>query len=153
MKEKSLELSVLYDFYGALLTDKQRAIFDMYYNEDLSLSEIAENEGITRQGVRDAIKHGEATLQDLEDRLGVARKETAMQADLERLQQLVTEVTETSVTIQAQEARNKKLIENFFRKEREGIRVGRQSSKAAYDYYKNMNRSSVVPPQFMDSKK
>lgn len=72
---------------------------------------------------------------------------------IERLRQLVTEVTETSVTIQAQEARNKKLIEDFFRKEREGIRMGRQSSKAAYDYYKNMNRSSVVPPQFMDSKK
>ena len=72
---------------------------------------------------------------------------------IKRLQQLVTEVTETSVTIQAQEARNKKLIEDFFRKEREGIRKGRQSSKAAYDYYKNMNRSNVVPPQFMDSKK
>ena len=69
------------------------------------------------------------------------------------LQQLVTEVTEASVTIQAQEARNKKLIEDFFRKEREGIRQGRQSSKAAYDYYKNMNRSNVVPPQFLDRKK
>lgn len=69
------------------------------------------------------------------------------------LKQLVTEVTESSVTIQAQEARNKKLIEDFFRREREGIRMGRKSSKAAYDYYKNMNRSSVVLPQFMDSKK
>ena len=72
---------------------------------------------------------------------------------IKRLQQLVTEVTETSVTIQAQEVRTKKLIEDFFRKEREGIRQGRKSSKAAYDYYKNMNRSAVVPPQFMDSKK
>ena len=72
---------------------------------------------------------------------------------IKSLQKLVTEVTETSVTIQAQEARNKKLIEDFFRKEREGIRRGRKSSQAAYDYYKNMNRSNVVPPQFMDSKK
>lgn len=72
---------------------------------------------------------------------------------IKRLQELVTQVTETSVTIQAQEARNKKLIEDFFQKTRENIRSGRKSSKAAYDYYKNMSKSSVVLPQFMDSKK
>ena len=72
---------------------------------------------------------------------------------IKRLQELVTQVTETSVTIQAQEARNKKLIEDFFQKTRENIRSGRKSSKAAYDYYKNMSKSSVVMPQFMDSKK
>ena len=72
---------------------------------------------------------------------------------IKRLQKLVTEVTETSVSIQAQEARNKKLIEDYFRKEKENIRSGRRSSKAAYDYYKNMNRSSVVMPQLMDKKK
>ena len=70
MKERSLELSVLYDFYGALLTDKQRAIFAMYYNEDLSLSEIAENEGITRQGVRDALLRASKTLEETEEKLG-----------------------------------------------------------------------------------
>lgn len=72
---------------------------------------------------------------------------------IKRLQELVAQVTETSVSIQAQEARNKKLIEDFFRREKDGIRMGRKSSKAAHDYYKNMNRSSVVMPQFMDSKK
>ena len=72
---------------------------------------------------------------------------------IKTLQNLVAKVTETSVTIQAQEARNKKLIENYFRKEKEGIRMGRKSSKAAVDYYKNMNKSSVVLPLFMDSKK
>ena len=71
---------------------------------------------------------------------------------IKTLQSLVTEVTETGVTIQAQEKRNKKLIEDYFRKEKEGIRVGRKSSKAAVDYYKNMNKSSVVMPLFMDSK-
>ena len=69
------------------------------------------------------------------------------------LQELVTKVTETSVSIQAQEARNKKLIEDFFQKTRDDLRMGRKSSKAAYDYYKNMSKSSVVLPQFMDSKK
>lgn len=72
---------------------------------------------------------------------------------IKRLQELVTKVTETSVTIQAQEARNKKLIEDFFQRARDGIRNDRKTSKAAYDYYKNMNKSSVVLPQFMDKKK
>ena len=72
---------------------------------------------------------------------------------IKRLKGLVTQVTESSVTIQAQEARNKKLIEDFFRKERESISMNRKTSKAAYDYYKNMNRSAVVLPQFMDNKK
>ena len=75
------------------------------------------------------------------------------QDQIKRLQKLVTEVTETSVSIQTQEARNKALIEEYFRKERENIRSGRRSSKAAYDYYKNMNRSAVVMPQLMDKKK
>ena len=69
------------------------------------------------------------------------------------LQRLVTEVTDMSVQIQAQEARNKKLIEDYFRRERDGIRNGRKSSRAAINYYKNMSNSSVVMPQFMDSKK
>lgn len=90
--QKNLEFSVLLDYYGAVLTDKQRAILTEYYDEDLSLAEIAENYGITRQGVRDAIKHGEATLTDMETRLGYARREGTQRADLERLEQLVMEV-------------------------------------------------------------
>ena len=53
---KNMEISFLLDFYGDMLTEKQRSMVDYYYNEDLSLAEIAENEGITRQGVRDSIK-------------------------------------------------------------------------------------------------
>lgn len=72
---------------------------------------------------------------------------------IKKLQALITEVTETGVAIQAQEARNKKLVEDYFRREKEGIRMGRKASKAAVDYYKNMSKSSVVMPMFMDSKK
>lgn len=72
---------------------------------------------------------------------------------INRLKELVTKVTETSVSIQAQEARNKKLIEDFFQRCRESIRNDRKTSKAAYDYYKNMSKNSVVLPQFMDKKK
>ena len=90
--QKNLAYSVLLDFYYPVLTEKQRVILTEYYDEDLSLAEIAENLGITRQGVRDAIKHGEAALDELEAKLGNARRHAQMQADLDRLHELVTEV-------------------------------------------------------------
>ena len=71
---KNLEIALLFDFYGDMLTDKQRDVVELYYDNDLSLSEIAENEGITRQGVRDSIKRAEAQLLDMEDRLHLARR-------------------------------------------------------------------------------
>lgn len=70
----NVEVTILFDFYGEMLTQKQKDFLNYYYNDDLSLSEIAENEGITRQGVRDAIKRAEAQLYDMEERLGFAKK-------------------------------------------------------------------------------
>ena len=55
MKNQTFRMTMLFDFYGELLTDRQKEFYDLYYNEDLSLSEIAENYGISRQGVRDQI--------------------------------------------------------------------------------------------------
>ena len=69
--EKNLQISVLLDVYGGLLTEMQKNSLDLYYNEDLSLSEIAEHENISRQGVRDSIKRGEAELIRLEQALGL----------------------------------------------------------------------------------
>lgn len=66
---KNLDVAVLLDFYGEMLTEKQRDAIDLYYNQDLSLAEIAEHENITRQGVRDSIKRGEVFLFELEDKL------------------------------------------------------------------------------------
>ncbi len=63
---KDLEISVLLDYYGAMLTEKQREVADWYYNKDLSLAEIAEHTGITRQGVRDAIKRAEIQLDNVD---------------------------------------------------------------------------------------
>ena len=63
---KNMEISLLFDFYGDMLTEKQRDVVELYYNDDLSLSEIAENFGITRQGVRDIIKRAEQRLNLLE---------------------------------------------------------------------------------------
>ena len=71
---KDLNISILMDFYGNLLTQKQLDALDMYYNSDLSLSEIAEETGISRQGARDAIKRGEKQLAEFEEKLGLAEK-------------------------------------------------------------------------------
>ncbi len=70
---KDLNFSYLLDIYGGMLTDKQREMLEFYYNDDLSLSEIAANEGISRQGVRDSIKRGEEALLELEEKIGVTR--------------------------------------------------------------------------------
>ncbi len=71
---KNLHISALLDVYGAFLGEKARTLTEYYYNEDLSLSEIAENEGITRQGVRDQIKRAEAQLLSLEEKCGYCKK-------------------------------------------------------------------------------
>lgn len=68
---KDLNLSVLFDVYASLLSQKQRNIFDSYYNNDLSLSEISENEGITRQGVSDSLRRSAKELKELEEKLGL----------------------------------------------------------------------------------
>ena len=74
MKGKPLEMSLLFDFYGETLTEKQRELFDLYYNEDLSLAEIAEHAGITRQGVRDSVKRAEHALHEMEQKLGLVAR-------------------------------------------------------------------------------
>ena len=63
MKNQTYRMTMLFDFYGELLTERQREFFDLYYNEDLSLTEIAENSGISRQGVRDVIVRAEGAMQ------------------------------------------------------------------------------------------
>ena len=93
----------------------------------------------------------ESLYQKVAEELKDNRQKYAEQ--IKNLQKLITEVTDASVAIQAQEARNKRLIEDYFRKERDGIRMNRKTSKAAIDYYRNMSKSAVVLPQFMDSKK
>lgn len=74
MFEKNLNIGFLLDFYGEILSDKKRSVLEFYYNDDLSLSEIASEIGISRQGVRDAIKKGEDELLFLEEKLGLAKR-------------------------------------------------------------------------------
>ncbi len=74
MFEKNLNMGYLLDFYGVLLSERKRAVMDMYYNEDLSLAEVADEICISRQGVRDIIKKSEEELTFYEERLGLAKK-------------------------------------------------------------------------------
>ena len=76
MFEKNLEIGYLLDFYGDILPERRRDILDLYYNDDLSLSEIAEQMGITRQAVRDSIKKTEQELFFYEEKLGLRRRFT-----------------------------------------------------------------------------
>ncbi len=92
---KDFKWAYLIDTYGGLLTDKQLEVVDLYYNEDLSLAEIAENCGISRQGVRDSIKRAENTMLELEESLRLAERMSAVQriADVVRVsaQEIITE--------------------------------------------------------------
>ena len=74
MFTKDLNIGFLLDFYGDVLTERRKDALDFYYNNDMSLSEIAEEMGISRQGVRDLIKKAEEELFFYEEKLGLARK-------------------------------------------------------------------------------
>lgn len=74
MKNQTFRMTMLFDFYGEILTERQKEFFDLYYNEDLSLAEISENYGISRQGVRDVIVRAETAMTELEDKTGLLKR-------------------------------------------------------------------------------
>ena len=83
MSEGRLRQAMLLDFYGELLTERQRLCFDLHYNEDLSLSEIAEQCGISRQGVREA----ESAMEDIEEKTGLIRRFEENRSALEKIRE------------------------------------------------------------------
>ncbi len=80
MQEEAFTMSLLFDFYGELLSPKQRLYYDLYCNQDFSLSEIAEQEGISRQGVHDAITRAEALLRQMERQTGCVARLQALRS-------------------------------------------------------------------------
>jgi len=85
MKHNALQMSLLLDYYGELLTEKQRTYFDLYYNQDLSLGEIAEEFGISRQGVHDFLTKAEVSLVHMEQTLGCVAREQKLQKLLDTI--------------------------------------------------------------------
>lgn len=93
-----MKVALLYDFYGEILTDKQRDMIEQYYHQDLSLSEIAENVGISRQGVRGAVKRAEELLFEMEERLGLAARLSQTQAALKAILSAADVIREENAT-------------------------------------------------------
>ena len=91
MFEKNLNIGYLLDFYGELLSERKRSVMDMYYNEDLSLAEIANELGISRQGVRDIIKKSEDELFFFEEKLGLADRLKKIEACVSELKDAAKE--------------------------------------------------------------
>ena len=89
---KDLTISVLMDFYGDLLTEKQRDTLDLYYNKDYSLAEIAEDLDISRQGVRDFIKLGEKQLYEFENTLKLAERFDVITKQVQAIEILLNEM-------------------------------------------------------------
>ena len=87
--EQMIRLALLYDFYGELLTEKQRAVFEMSNFNDMSLAEVAEELGITPQGVRDFLKRTQAILNDYESALELVKKHAERKKIIEELTDMV----------------------------------------------------------------
>ena len=88
MFEKDLGLLPLFDVYGAMLGEQKQKMFELYYGDDLSLSEIAEEMNISRQGVREALKKCEEQLLDFEEKLGFAKKISSLEKSISSLEEL-----------------------------------------------------------------
>ncbi len=96
---KNLDVVLLCDYYGEMLTENQRKFLEYYYNDDLSLSEIAQNEGITRQGVRDAVKRAETQLFDMEKKLGFAKRARKVNEALEMIAENVEAINNYNMNV------------------------------------------------------
>ena len=94
--EKKVKISILCQIYGKMLTQKQYEVISDYYNNDLSLSEIAENNHITRQAVRDIIKKGENKLFELEEKLAFMEKTLKQEKQLQAILQELSKIEDTS---------------------------------------------------------
>ncbi|MBP3436861.1 MAG: DNA-binding protein [Clostridia bacterium] len=94
MFEKNLQIAFLLDFYGDVLSEHDRTILELYYAEDLSLAEIADSIGISRQGVRHIIKKGEENLLFWEERLHLANRYKRMKEAAEKLLSLTDALEE-----------------------------------------------------------
>ena len=109
--ENNVKISILLEIYGNLLTDKQRALLENYYNQDLSLSEIAENEQITRQAVRDNLKKGENKLFEYEEKLSLMRKQIMQE---EQIANIISELSK--LTTKSSDKEVAKVLEDVKKK-------------------------------------
>lgn len=89
----ALQMTLLFDYYGDLLTERQRMCFDLRYNQDLSLGEIAEELQISRQGVYDNLNRAEALLQNMEEKTGCVRRDLDRRKTMQSIKELATKLS------------------------------------------------------------
>ena len=94
LKENAVEMCLLFDFYGAMLTQRQQEIFDLYYNDDLSLSEISKQMQISRQAVRDSVTRSKNLMIGFEQRLGLVRRFQENSEAFQRIHTIASELLE-----------------------------------------------------------
>lgn len=99
MKNQTYPMTMLYDFYGELLTERQKEFFDLYYNEDYSLAEIAEIAGISRQGVRDVIVRAQSQMQEIEDKTGIVQRFEQRREHLDRIEESIRELRDLNLRL------------------------------------------------------
>lgn len=100
------ELVLLYDYYGALLTDRQRECFELRYNQDLSLGEIGQELGISRQGVFDNLSRTEALLKNMEDKTGCVRRDRECRKAIDKVRaiaQMLRSIEDPDIALLAQQ--------------------------------------------------
>lgn len=107
MIEKLVEIGILFDFYGKLLSKKQYTVIDLYYNHDLSLAEIGEELGISRQGVYDTLKRAEESLYQYEETLQLVNRFYSNRKELNQLYDMVLDIEKESKDIDNENLRQK----------------------------------------------
>ena len=108
--DKIAEQSLLYDLYGGLLTEKKRSVLELYHEENLSLSEIAEEQGISRAAVHDALKSAERNLAEYEERLGLAKDYRNRQKTVAGLRREISDILSKSDASKAQVSKIEELL-------------------------------------------
>ena len=148
LQKKSEVLSQLIDNSRkqAELLKADRVDWDAFDQRTDAKSDLSKELNGLDQGFESVFSHVSELLQSPEGKKLYADQIRGLQA-------LVTEVTDKSIELQADEARNKTAVEKRFQEYRGGIRKGRTSSRVAYGYYQNMNQMNYLPPQFLDNKK
>ena len=101
MIEKTVRMSLLFDFYGQLLTERQQEFFSLYYDDDLSLGEIASQYGVSRQAVYDILKRSTQALEDFESKLALVERYTKRQSSLAELDTLLVSLLDDLASLDA----------------------------------------------------
>ncbi|MCX4350776.1 MAG: flagellar export chaperone FlgN [Lachnospiraceae bacterium] len=146
LKKKIVVLDEIEDY-----TTKQESLLRQ---ENVSMEELdanMEQKDELIQKLTDLDEGFETLYERVKEQLSANRD--AYKDQIKRLQALITKVTEKSVSVQAKESRNKKLVEDYFTRKKSEIRQGRQASKTVLNYYKSMSDSSAISSQIMDQKK